>query len=102
MGHVPVSPAAANTNKSYAIDLPTVLRLADAQNLDIQIARERLKEAKANQEGATEQFFPWVSPGAAYRRHEARIQATEGTILDVGNHAYAAGGTLTAQLDLGD
>jgi outer membrane protein TolC len=101
-GQVPASSTAANTNKIYAIDLPTALRLADAQNLDIQIARERLKEAKANQEGATEQFFPWVSPGAAYRRHEGRIQATEGTILDVEKQAYAVGGTLTAQMDLGD
>src|SRR5713226_8198153 len=101
-GQVPASSTAADTNKIYAIDLPTVLRLADAQNLDIQIARERLKEAKANQEGATEQFFPWVSPGAAYRRHEGRIQATEGTILDVEKQAYAVGGTLTAQMDLGD
>ena len=48
-GQVPASSTAANTNKIYAIDLPTVLRLADAQNLDIQIARERLNEAQANQ-----------------------------------------------------
>src|SRR6266851_3444502 len=101
-GQVPASSTAANTNKSYAIDLPTVLRLADAQNLDIQIARERLKEAKANQEGATEQFFPWVSPGAAYRRHEGRIQAVDGAIFDAEKQAYAVGGTLTAQMDLGD
>ena len=101
-GQVPASSAAANTYKIYAIDLPTALRLADAQNLDIQIARERLKEAQANQESATEQFFPWVSPGAAYRRHEGRIQAVDGAIFDAQKQAYAVGGTLTAQMDLGD
>jgi len=34
------------------IDLPTVLRLAHARNLDIQIARERLAEAEANRAAA--------------------------------------------------
>jgi len=101
-GQVPASSAAANTNKTYAIDLPTALRLADAQNLDIQIARERLREAQANQQSATEQFFPWVSPGAAYRRHVGRIQAVDGAIFDAEKQAYAVGGTLTAQMDLGD
>src|SRR3989442_9436820 len=71
-----------NTNKVYLIDLPTVLRLANAQNLDIQIARERLKEAKAYHASAVEQFLPWISPGAAYRRHENRIQDVGGNILD--------------------
>ncbi|PYI87439.1 MAG: hypothetical protein DME26_06165 [Verrucomicrobia bacterium] len=80
---VSAPPTGANTNKVYPIDLPTVLRLANAQNLDIQIARERLKEAKANHESAVEQFFPWISPNAAFRRHENRIQAVDGTMLDV-------------------
>src|SRR5262245_40675198 len=34
-----------NTNSVHEIDLPTTLRLAGAQNLDVQIARERLAEA---------------------------------------------------------
>src|SRR6266699_1376010 len=80
---VPVSPGGVTTNNVYPVDLPTALRLANAQNLDIQIAREKLIEAKANHESAVEQFFPWISPGAAYRRHEGRIQAVDGTMLDV-------------------
>src|SRR5437899_1144019 len=74
--------SAQPTNQTYPIDLPTALRLANAQNLDIQIARERLKEAKANHQSAMEQFFPWISPAAAYRRHEGRIQAVDGAIFD--------------------
>jgi len=99
---VPASPSVATTNNVYPIDLPTALRLANAQNLDIQIARERLKEAKANHESAAEQFFPWISPGAAYRRHEGRIQAVDGTVFDADKQAYTVGGALTAQLELGD
>src|SRR5882762_5474269 len=99
---VPVSPGSVATNNVYPIDLPTALRLANAQNLDIQIAREKLKEAKANQESAVELFLPWVAPGAAYRRHENRIQDVVGNIIDADKQSYTVGGTLTAQMDLGD
>src|SRR5438034_3230486 len=92
----------AKTNNAHPIDLPTALRLANAQNLDIQIARERIKEAKANHESAVELFLPWISPGAAYRRHENRIQAVDGAMLDVDKQSYTVGGTLTAQVELGD
>jgi outer membrane protein TolC len=84
------------------IDLTTVLRLANAQNLDIQIARERLNEAKANRDSATWGFFPWLSPGAGFRRHEGRIQAVEGRVFDADKQSYNVGGTITAQVDLGD
>jgi len=94
--------AGAGTNQVYPIDLPTTLQLASAQNLDIQIARQKLAEAKANHESAVAQFFPWLSPGVAYRRHDNRIQDVAGNMLDADKQAYAVGGALTAQLDLGD
>jgi outer membrane protein TolC len=84
------------------IDLPTALRLAGAQNLDVAIARERLAEARAGQESALEQFFPWVSPGASYRAHLGRLQKSEGPLVDVNKQVYVAGAALTAQADLGD
>ncbi|MEO8426907.1 MAG: hypothetical protein ABI651_07335 [Verrucomicrobiota bacterium] len=43
-------PLPEKTNGVYQIDLPTALQLAGAQNLDIQIAREKLAEARANEE----------------------------------------------------
>ena len=98
----PASAPGLNTNNVYLIDLPTVLRLANAQNLDIQIARERLNEAKANRDSAVEQFFPWISPGIAYRRHEGRIQDVAGNIFDADKQSYAAGGVFAAQADVGD
>src|ERR1051325_10617799 len=84
------------------IDLPTALRLAGAQNLDIQIARQRLAEAKANHETVLWQFFPWVAPGVSYRRHDNLIQDVAGNILDVHKEAYTVGPSITGQLDLGD
>src|SRR5207249_6602238 len=76
--------------------------LGSAQHLAIQIARERLKEAKANRESAVELFFPWISPGAVYRRHENRIQDVVGNIIDAAKQSYTVGGAITAQMDLGD
>jgi len=92
----------AQSTISSPIDLPTALRLANARNLDIQIARSRLAEARANRDSALEKFFPWLSPGAGYRRHEGRIQDVNGTIFDADKQSYNVGGIFTAQLDLGD
>jgi outer membrane protein TolC len=86
----------------YPIDLPTALRLAGAQNLDIQIAREKLSEAKANYSGALLQFFPWLSPGAGYRQHDGRIQDVVGNVIDAEKQSYTVGGTLTAQWEIGE
>ena len=99
---VSLSSSSVPTNNVYPIDLPTALRLANAHNLDIQIARERLKEAKANHESSAELFFPWISPGAVYRRHENRIQDVAGNIIDADKQSYTVGGALTAQIDFGD
>ncbi len=84
------------------VDLPTVLRLAHAQNLDVQIARERLAEAKANRTSATWQFFPYISPGISYRKHEGRVQSVEGDVFDASKGSYTPGVTLGMQVDLGE
>ncbi|MBM3836420.1 MAG: TolC family protein [Verrucomicrobia bacterium] len=95
------APGVANTS-IHAIDLATVLRLAGAQNLDVQIARERLAEAKANHSIAMSQFFPWLAPGVGYRRHEDRLQDVVGNVFDADKQSYVAGGTLAAQWDFGE
>jgi outer membrane protein TolC len=90
----------ANTNQ---IDLPTVLRLAGSQNLDVQIARQLLAEAQAKRDSAVEQFFPWISPGFQFRRRDGLGQAVPSGIVSEGHfESYAPGGTLTAQIPLGD
>lgn len=97
------SPAPAqNTNAPRQLDLPTALRLAGARNLDVQIAREKLVEAKANHGSAVAQFFPWIAPGIGYKRHDGNIQDVAGNIIDVHKQSYAPGATVSAQVDLGD
>jgi len=93
---------AQHTNGIHEIDLPTTLRLAGAQNLDVRIARERLAEAKANHASAVAQFFPWISPGFTYRQHDDKLQDVAGNIINVHKYAYAPGATLAVEVDIGD
>src|SRR5262245_52176434 len=76
------------TNATLPIDLPTALRLAGAQNLDVKIAESKLAEARANYTSAMSQFFPWVAPGAAFRRHENQTQDSVGNIIDADKQVY--------------
>jgi len=92
--------ATAATNQP--IDLPTALRLAGAQNLDVQIARERLREAEAQRDAAVYNFFPWLTPGVGYRRNDGRIQDIVGTVFDASKQQLTPGATLEARLELGE
>jgi outer membrane protein TolC len=93
---------AAETTNTFPIDLLTVLRLAGAQNLDVAIARERLAEARANYGSAVTQFFPTLTPGIGYRRHDDNIQDVSGNVFEVHKQSYAPGATIGAQIDFGD
>lgn len=99
---VPVAASSAGENKLYVIDLPTTLRLAKADNLDVQLARERISEAKANHAAAVAKFLPWITAGAGYRRHEGRTQAVDGTLVDADKQSSSIGPMITAQVDVGD
>lgn len=83
------------------IDLTTVLRLAGTQSLDVQIARQRLEQARARQQSAVEELFPWVAPGLVYGRHDGLTQATDGEIVDVHKHSHSPGALVAAQADVG-
>ena len=96
------SSAAIDAAKPQPIDLPTTLRLAGARNLDVQLARARLAEAKAAHESAVAQFFPWISPGVSYRQHDHLLQDVFGNIADVTKQSYTAGAALDVQMNLGD
>ncbi len=103
----PASESKATTRISgkrevFPIDLPTALQLAGARNLDIQIAREKQKEAVANFDIAVEQFFPWISPGVIYRQHDNFFQDVQGHIISVHKRSEAPGFASTLQVDLGD
>jgi outer membrane protein TolC len=84
------------------IDLPTALKLAGANNLDVLIAREKVTEARAASDSARARFFPLIVPSVVVRRHEENVQDAGGRILDADKQSLAAGIALNAQLDLGE
>ena len=73
------------------IDLPAALQLAGARSLDLQIAREKLAEAKAAYESAVWQFFPSITPGVGYRRHDDLLQDVAGNIINVRKDSFTVG-----------
>jgi outer membrane protein TolC len=87
---------------TYPIDLPTTLRLAGAQNLDIQLAHNAVDDAHANYVSALERFLPTLAPSAAYLHHSGFDQAVDGTMVDVTKHADTTGAYLAAQIPVGD
>jgi outer membrane protein TolC len=93
---------AADVSAPGTIDLPTALRLAGASNIDVQIAREKVNEARAASDAARARFFPFIAPSIVVRRHEENIQAVNGPILDADKQSLSAGLALNAQLDLGE
>lgn len=84
------------------INLAAAMRIAGADNLDIQLAQQKLAEAQANHRQALAQFFPYLTPGIGYKRHDGNIQNVEGDILDIDKHSLTLGVNVVAQLELGD
>ena len=84
------------------IDLATTLRLAGAQNLDVQLAQNAVEQAHATYASALESFLPSIVPGARYLHHSGRTQAVDGSILDVTKHSDERNVALTGQVVVGD
>lgn len=84
------------------INLAAVMRIAGADNIDIQIAQQKLAEAQAAHRQALAQFFPYLAPGIGFKQHDGNIQNVEGDILDAHKQSLSLGVNIIAQLELGD
>lgn len=94
--------AAEPARTGNTIDLPTALRLAGANNLDVQIARERVEEARAASDSARARFFPFISPSVVVRRHDDNLQDAPGRIINADKQSLSTGVSVNAQMDLGE
>lgn len=63
------------------IDLPTVVRVAVAQNTDIQQARLNVTAVEGGYESAVGAAFPAIVPTALFEHVEGSVRATEGNIV---------------------
>lgn len=74
----------------HAIDLPTVIRLVQAQNYDIRQARQAVEAAQGAYEGAVGDAFPAIVPMAFFQRRDGAFLNTDGRIFDVGTANFSA------------
>ena len=56
------------------VDLPTVMKLAGANNDEIQLARVKHTETLAESKLAWQRFWPSLTLGAGYRRTDGNVQ----------------------------
>jgi outer membrane protein TolC len=84
------------------IDLPTALRLADAGNPTIALARERVREAEAALLAARVLWLPNLETGPAYMRHDGQLQDTSGVIFGVSKSNFFEGGGAAMVFQTGD
>src|SRR4051794_35682178 len=64
------------------VDLPTVLRLCDAANPTIAIARKRAEEAQALLDQAQLLWLPNLQMSGLYQRHDGNIQNSAGLVFN--------------------
>lgn len=76
---------------SLPINLPTALRLANANAIDITAAAERIRIAAAQLEQARVLWLPTITVGGDYNRHDGPIQNADGTVTDVGRSSLMFG-----------
>jgi outer membrane protein TolC len=102
--HPPASapPTPTGRTTSYPIDLPTALRLADANNPTVNVARARVREALAQFDRARVAWVPSLSFGPTFFYHQGIDQNRRGEtfIVSRGNYTLSAGPAL--RVDLSD
>lgn len=89
---VPASATDGTPADGFAIDLPTALRLAGANNLQIAVAVERVNQAVARSDVADVLWVPSLNAGVVYNRQSGRIQATEGDVIETSRNPLFVGG----------
>lgn len=88
--------------QTYPIDLPTALRLGNAGNLQIALARERIVAGQAVLEGADALWLPNLSAGTTYLMHTGQIQRALGEVFDRQRNSLWVGAGPTLSVDIAD
>ncbi len=96
----PAAPAAEA--KVLPIGLDTVLRLAEGQNGQVALAREKVREAYAGQDLAKSAWLPTVNVGTSYYRHEGGTQNPDGTFVHSSYGNVFGGMEVVGKFDLNE
>lgn len=76
----------------HPLNLTSALQLAGANSLQIAMAAEHVRQAVARLDGAEVMWIPTLNLGVGYNAHVGRIQATNGSIVEVNRQSLFAGG----------
>jgi outer membrane protein TolC len=90
------------SRKRLPVSFDTVLRLTQDQNGQINLARERIRQAGAEKELAQKRWLPDLYTGISYYRHEGGIQNEDGTLQHSSFGALFGGLEVGGRLDLRD
>lgn len=90
----PIAPGepATETSAESLMDLGIALRLAGVENPTINLARESIREAQAEQQAAQALLLPTINVGGNFHQHRGALQNANGTILDVDRQSLYLGG----------
>ena len=64
----------------FAVDLPTVVKVAEAQNIDIQEARQRTLANAGKYESSVENIFPVIAPSLLFEHLRGGNRAVQGPV----------------------
>ncbi|MBL8815124.1 MAG: TolC family protein [Planctomyces sp.] len=76
---------------AYSLNLGNVLYLADAQNPNVAVARERINDAYARVERARTLWVPSLRAGMNYNHHEGAIQDVAGSVFNTTRSSFYGG-----------
>ncbi len=94
--------ATLSTAAPVHVDLPTVMKLAGANNDEIQLARVKHTETIAESKQAWQRFWPSLSLGVGYRRHDGNIQDVAGAVFNAYKQQYTVGTNIMIDWSPGD
>lgn len=78
-------------DRPLPINLPTALKLAHVEPLDIQLASQRLRAAVAQLERARWLWLPTIVVGADYFRHDGQLQDVGGLVFGTSKQSLMVG-----------
>lgn len=70
------------------IDLYAAVRIASAENIDIQLARYQVEQDRGRFESTVGGAFPVLVPAAVFEHLDGSVRATEGNIVNVGFNTF--------------
>ena len=94
------SAIAEKKSRQIPINLDTVLRLAEEQNPQIMVMREKVEESNAENALAAKSWLPSIYGGIAYYRHEGGIQNFNGDLIKSSTGALYPNIEIRTELDL--